>query len=82
MLLNQQQMGYFGEAGAMGFPQPMYDPNMMPMMNPYAMGFDPNMMMNPQFMMGMPQGFDPNMMNPQLYQQQQGGPSTNGNTNN
>ncbi len=79
MMLNQQQMGYF-EAGAMGFQQPMYDPSMMPMMNPYAMGFDPNMMMNPQFMMGMPQGFDPNMMNPNLYQQS--GSSTNGNTNN
>jgi hypothetical protein len=79
MMLNQQQMGYF-EAGAMGFQQPMYDPSMMPMMNPYAMGFDPNMMMNPQFMMGMPQGFDPNMMNPNLYHQS--GSSTNGNTNN
>jgi hypothetical protein len=33
------------------------------MMNPYAMGFDPNLMMNPNMMMGMPpQGFDPNMM--------------------
>lgn len=81
MLLNQQQMGYFGDAGAIGFAPPMYDPNMIPMMNPYVMGFDPNMIMNPQFMMGMPQGFDTTMMNPQIYQQQQGS-NTNGNTNN
>ncbi len=43
-----------------------YDPNFavpFGMMNPYAMGFDPNLMMNPNMMMGMPpQGFDPNMM--------------------
>ena len=81
MLLNQQQMGYFGDPGAIGFAPPMYDPNMIPMMNPYVMGFDPNMIMNPQFMMGMPQGFDTSMMNPQIYQQQQGS-NTNGNTNN
>ena len=70
LLLNQQQMGYYDMQGGMGFPgmgQGMnYDPNFMPMMNPYAMGFDPNMMnpnmMNPNMMMGMQQGFDPNLM--------------------
>jgi hypothetical protein len=84
LLLNQQGMGYY-DMGNMGFPgQPMnyMDPNMMPMMNPYLMGFDPNMM-NPAMMMGMP-GFDPNMINPMTglpYTQQppQGGNSNNGN---
>lgn len=89
LLLNQQGMGYYDMGGmvgmgAMGFPgQPMQqymDPNMMPMMNPYLMGFDPSMM-NPQMMMGMP-GFDPNL-NPMggipYPQQPQGGHPTNGN---
>jgi len=48
----------------------MNDPNMMNpaafnMMNPYAMGFDPNLMMNQ--MMGFPQNvYDPNLMMNQM----------------
>ncbi len=47
-----------------GMVDPMFSP--FNMMNPYAMGFDPNMMMNPNIMMGFNQGaYDPNlMMNP------------------
>jgi hypothetical protein len=55
------------QTGTQGVPGMTYaDPNFtvpFGMMNPYAMGFDPNLMMNPNMMMGMPpQGFDPNMM--------------------
>lgn len=44
---------------------PYVDPNfpMQNMMNPLALGFDPNMMMAMQGMMGFPQGMDPSMMN-------------------
>jgi len=57
----QMSTGVPGSVPAMN-----YDPNFavpFGMMNPYAMGFDPNLMMNPNMMMGVPpQGFDPNMM--------------------
>jgi hypothetical protein len=76
LLLNQGQMGYYDMSGGMvmqgaqgmqgmsGMPGMSYDPNFPQMaINPYLMGFDPNLMMGSNLgMMGMPQGFDPNMM--------------------
>jgi hypothetical protein len=85
----------------MGFYDPMQgmqgmgysDPNLM--MNPYTMGFDPNLMMSmgQGGMMGFPQGFDPNlMMNPMgmgmnnpnfpMYGTGQQGSGTSGNNTN
>lgn len=55
------------------------DPNMQMMMNPYAIGFDPNMMnMNPN--MDYLQGFPPNMMN--MYPNQYNPGSNNGSMSN
>lgn len=49
----------------MDYGYPQMDPNMMnPMMNPYAMGFDPYMMMGMPPMSSFQTGYDPNMMNP------------------
>jgi hypothetical protein len=74
MLTQQQPMGFYD----MNNQQPNSDMNQMAsmqdsmfppfnMMNPYAMGFDPNMMMNPSMMMGFPQGaYDPNLMMNQI----------------
>lgn len=59
---SQSQTNVPGATPGMGYPDSNYL-GPFGMMNPYAMGFDPNMMMNPNMMMGMPpQGFDPNMM--------------------
>jgi hypothetical protein len=78
-MLTQPQMGYYdqnvqipnsdmnqlqGMQNMPGMVDPMF--SAFNMMNPYAMGFDPNMMMNPNLLMGFNQGaYDPNlMMNP------------------
>lgn len=88
LLLNQGQMGFYDPGMQMmpGMMPPMQggqmDPNFA-MMNPYMMGFDPNLMMGGMGM-GMPQGFDP-MTGMGAYQGYPGDKdntsSTNGNTN-
>ncbi len=89
IMLTQQPPVYFDPNMQMSEMQGMNvnDPNlMMPpfnMMNPYSMGFDPNMMMNPNFMMGFPTGFDPSfmMMNPNMQNFPQNNSGGSGNTN-
>ena len=59
LLLQNQSIGLYDPMQGMGY----IDPNLM--MNPYAMGFDQNLMMGlnqNMGMMGLPQGFDPNLM--------------------
>lgn len=82
MLTQQPPMGYYDmnnqiqnpEMNQMsGMQDQMFPPVPFNMMNPYAMGFDPNMMMNPNMMMGFPQGgYDPNMMMNQMNPNYQG----------
>lgn len=65
MLLGQPYGGVDMMNPMMGSPGMGQDPNMaMPnMMNPLSYGFDPNMMMAMQSMMGFPPVMDPSMMN-------------------